>query len=89
MPGAFGGRLPPILTSPSTSRTSPWPESARRSGGASASARVIGGSVRGVNLMWVVNGKIVEALGYAKSVTPDVADALASTRSERRKRHDV
>jgi SnoaL-like domain len=47
------------------------------------------GSVRGVNLMWVVNGKIVEALGYAKSVTPDVADALASTRSERRKRHDV
>jgi ketosteroid isomerase-like protein len=33
-------------------------------------------SVRGVNLMHVVDGKIVEALGYVKSGATDIAGAL-------------
>jgi ketosteroid isomerase-like protein len=39
-----------------------------------------GESVRGVNIMHVRDGRIVEALGYAKSGAPAVADALSSTR---------
>src|SRR5262245_36985602 len=34
------------------------------------------GSVRGVNLMRVTDGRVVEALGYTKSGDPAVADAL-------------
>jgi ketosteroid isomerase-like protein len=39
----------------------------------------VDGSVRGVNLMQVRDGKIVEALGYAKSGERRVADALATS----------
>jgi ketosteroid isomerase-like protein len=37
------------------------------------------GSIRGVNLMHVRDGKIVEALGYAKSGEARVSDALPSS----------
>jgi len=43
-------------------------------------------SVRGVNLMRVRAGKIVEALGYAKSGASDVADALSQATSVRANR---